>query len=57
VGCYFEQTPAEGHPEAMQKAISNDERALGSILEGLSQADDGLMKEVDNLVSTTKVGG
>jgi hypothetical protein len=41
----------------MRKAISNDERALGSMLEDLSQADDGLLKEVSKLVPVTEVGG
>jgi hypothetical protein len=48
--------PPEGHPEEMRKAMSNDERALGSMLEDLSQADDGLLKEVNELVPATEVG-
>ena len=36
--------------------MSNDERALGSMLEDLSQADDGLLKEVNELVPITEVG-
>jgi hypothetical protein len=41
----------------MQKAIANDERALYSMLEDLSQADDGLLKEVSDLVPKTEVNG
>ena len=48
--------PPKGHPEEMRKAMSNDERALGLMLDDLSQADDGLLKEVNALVPITEVG-
>jgi hypothetical protein len=39
----------------MQKAMSNDERELGLMLEHLSQADDELLKEVSELMPITEV--
>jgi hypothetical protein len=50
------QLPPKGHPEEMQKAMSRDERELGSTLMGLSQANDGLLKEASEMVLVTEVG-
>jgi hypothetical protein len=40
----------------MRKAISKDERALGSMLHDLTQAGDGLLKEVSEVVLNAEVG-
>jgi hypothetical protein len=41
----------------MKKAILKDKRVLGSMLERLSQADDGLLKGVSEQLPATKVRG